>query len=96
MLKLDKHIKGSDFEKYYDYDKSMSNDDKLKYLRNVAKKKQLSIIMRKGNFKEFTIFIYDKAVKPTYLVGYDGTFSTDYEYNFDYCFNAALDYIIKY
>lgn len=45
---------------------------------------------------DFCIFIYDKKVKPSYMVGFDGDFDTSYELTFDYCADEAFKWIREY
>lgn len=68
----------------------------LKEIRELAKSKGLSVVMRKGSRpNSFTIFIYDKRVKNSYLVGFDGN-HTFLKLNLEYCCNQAKKYILNY
>ena len=43
---------------------------------------------------DFCIFIYDKSVKSSYMVGFDGNFEGSL--SIDYCINQAVEWIKKY
>ncbi len=45
---------------------------------------------------DFCIFIYDKAVKSSYMVGFDGDFAAEYHLSPDYCIEQAVKWIKKY
>ena len=44
---------------------------------------------------DFCIFIYDKKVKPSYMVGFDGDFE-DSKLTIDYCIGQSFEWIRKY
>lgn len=71
----------------------------INYLKDLCKDKGLTIRFRdKANDAgDFTIFIYDKSVKPGYLVGYDGYWDPKYsDLTFKKCAQLALKYINNY
>ena len=45
---------------------------------------------------DFCIFIYDKKVKSSYMVGFDGDFDSSYGLTFDYCVEEAFKWIREY
>ena len=68
----------------------------LKEIRDLAKSKGMSVVMRKGSYpNDFTIFIYDKRVKKSYLIGFDGNRDSK-EFNLENCCNDAKNYILNY
>lgn len=70
----------------------------IEQLKNIAIEKGLTIKFRnkKNDQGDFCIFIYDKSKKSNYLVGFDGYYNKKSQFNFEVCFNMALDYIDKY
>jgi hypothetical protein len=44
---------------------------------------------------DFCIFIYDKKVKSSYMVGFDGNFG-DGKLTIDYCIGQAVEWINEY
>ncbi len=71
----------------------------INHLKDLCKDKGLTIKFRdkESNAGDFTIFIYDKSVKPGYLVGYDGYWDPKYSnYTFKKCAQLALEYINNY
>ena len=48
-----------------------------------------------GNTGDFTIFIYDKSVKKSYMVGYDGYFR-DIQFTFDHCCRLSEKWMKNY
>jgi len=44
---------------------------------------------------DFTIFIYDKRVKSSYMVGFDGCFEGS-KLTFDYCLAQSFNWIKEY
>lgn len=44
---------------------------------------------------DFCIFIYDKKVKSSYMVGFDGDFDSD-KLTIDYCIEQSFEWIKKY
>ena len=44
---------------------------------------------------DFTIFIYDKRVKDSYMVGFDGSFDSE-KLSFDYCVAQSFVWIREY
>lgn len=50
---------------------------------------------KETNYGDFTIFIYDKSKKSSYLIGYDGYWDK-YQPTFETCAKEAIDFIKKY
>ena len=68
----------------------------LKEIRELAKTKGMSVVMRNGRYpNDFTIFIYDKRVKKSYLIGFDGN-RTSQRLGLEQCCNQAKNYILNY
>ena len=68
----------------------------LQEIKDLAKSKGMSVVMRKGGYpNSFTIFIYDKRVKNSYLIGFDGN-RTSQRLGLEYCCNQAKEYILNY
>lgn len=68
----------------------------LKEIKDLAKSKGMSVVMRKGGYpNSFTIFVYDKRVQKSYLIGFDGN-RTSPRLGLEYCCNQAKDYILNY
>lgn len=70
--------------------------EKIKELKELAKKKNLTIKFRdkKTNEGDFCIFIYHPD-KRRYLVGFDGDWEST-NFNFDYCYDEAVNWIEKF
>ena len=71
----------------------------INYLKDLCKDKGLTIRFRdkKNDAGDFTIFIYDKSVQSSYLVGYDGYWNPKYsDLTFKKCAQLALKYINNY
>ena len=68
----------------------------IEKLRNVAKSNGLGIRFRghKTNMGDFCIFIYDKSVRKSYMVGYDGNWDSK-TLPFDVCLRSAYHWIEK-
>ena len=65
-------------------------------LRDVAKANGLGIRFRdhKTNMGDFCIFIYDKSVRKSYMVGFDGSW-TNKSLSFESCLRMAYKWIEK-
>lgn len=69
---------------------------KLDALFDFAEENGLKVKVRIcPNVCNFTIFIYDKKVKSTYMVGFDGNFDSD-KLTLDYCIGQSFEWIKKY
>lgn len=72
---------------------------KLRYLEAFAKMNGLAVkvkVKEGGPTGDFTVFIYDKNVKKSYMVGFDGTFDGYGKLTFDYCVNQGVMWLNKY
>lgn len=74
--------------------------DGLEELTELANQDNLIIKFREYKSRnhsgdDFTIFIYDKNVRKSYLVGFDGSWNESH-YNFHYCYEQAKGWIEKY
>ncbi len=67
---------------------------KIKELKAVAKANGLDVRFRdhKTNQGDFCIFIYDKSIRKSYIVGYDGDWGSKY-ISFDKCLASAYNWI---
>lgn len=45
---------------------------------------------------DFCIFIYDKKVKSSYMVGFDGDYESTMGFSIDYCIDEAVKWINEY
>ena len=45
---------------------------------------------------DFCIFIYDKSVKESYIVGFDGEFDESSKLTIDYCIDESVKWIDNY
>ena len=45
---------------------------------------------------DFCIFIYDKKVKSSYMVGFDGDYESIMGFSIDYCIDEAVKWINEY
>jgi hypothetical protein len=74
-------------------------DIKINKLKAVAKVNGLEVRFsnHKTNMGDFCIFIYDKSVRKSYMVGYDGDWNSDSTKigNFDNCLKCAYRWIEK-
>lgn len=70
----------------------------LEKLEELAAKKGLEVWVRAIGKKpnDFTIFIYDKSVKDTYMVGFDGHFRSEFICTFPYCLRQAKKWVKDY
>ena len=78
----------------------MMNENKfrdIEELKGMAKIKGLSIVFRNNNTNlgDFCIFIYDKKVKSSYMIGFDGNWNGKI-FNFSYCCKQAKEWIGNY
>lgn len=73
---------------------SQTETGKLADVRDLAKRSGLGIVVRTHDFY-FTIFVYDKRVKKSYMVGFDGGF-LDEKLNFSHCLKQTEDWIRGY
>ena len=67
----------------------------IKRLKDLCKDKGLTIrfIDKTNDAGDFTIFIYDKSVKSSYLIGYDGYWNPKHcDLTFKKCAQRALKY----
>ena len=69
-------------------------EDKIKKLKQAAMKQGLLVRFRnvRTNMGDFCIFIYDKAVRASYMVGFDGDWFSDY-LSFEDCLNSAYKWL---
>lgn len=68
-------------------------------LKSKAEEKGLIVRLRTYEMPtgEFCIFIYDKAVKQSYMVGYDGYIAPKFSgYDFAYCLKESLKWVADY
>lgn len=79
------------------YDQS-NYQEALEILKEEANSKNYTIRFRNhpnGNTGDFTIFIYKNGEKK-YKVGFDGSWNSKYEeYNFQHCYQEALQWLEK-
>ena len=68
---------------------------KLASVKDLAKRLGLSIVVRRTHDVYFTIFVYDKRVKKSYMVGFDGCFLDD-KFNFSHCLKQTEEWISGY
>lgn len=45
---------------------------------------------------DFCIFIYDKSVRDSYIVGFDGCFDSQFKLTIDYCIDQSMRWIKDY
>jgi hypothetical protein len=69
---------------------------KINELKAKAKSNGLEVRFRdhKTNMGDFCIFIYDKSIRKSYMVGYDGNWKSDTT-DFDFCLRQAYRWIEK-
>ena len=69
---------------------------KINELKAKAKANGLEVRFRdhKTNQGDFCIFIYDKSIRKSYMVGYDGNWKSDTP-NFESCLRQAYRWIEK-
>lgn len=70
------------------------SEEKLINLCKLAKESNLQVKVR-AKKNEFTIFIYDKGIKSSYMVGFDGCFNGD-TFTFDHCIKQSEGWIKEY
>lgn len=67
---------------------------KLENISKLADNRNLNIKVRAKD-NSFTIFVYDKSIKSSYMVGFDGNFNSN-ELNFEYCLEQTRQWIEEY
>lgn len=74
----------------------MDIKSEIEKLKKVAKENGLDVRFRghKTNQGDFCIFIYDKSVRKSYIVGYDGSWKSDTT-DFGFCLSCAYNWIEK-
>ena len=85
---------------YQEFVKKIGEDvaKKLYALYDLAEKNGLKVKVRtyKNNCGDFCIFIYDKKVKNSYMVGFDGYYNPDYKLTPEYCIGQSVWWIERY
>ena len=85
---------------YKDFEKKIGkeNANKLNKLRVFAANGHLKVVVRKYPCAcgDFCIFIYDKRVKPSYMVGFDGDFDTSTGCTIGKCIDQSFSWIKDY
>ncbi len=84
---------------YKEFLKKIGEDSakELTELCNFASKNGLKVKVRTfaNNCGDFCIFIYDKAVKPSYMVGFDGYYNSE-DLSINVCISYAFAWTIVY
>lgn len=74
----------------------MDVKEEISKLKEVAKSNGLEVRFHdhKTNMGDFCIFIYDKSVRKSYMVGFDGDWKSDTT-DFGFCLRQAYNWIEK-
>ena len=75
-----------------------NNANGLEELKRKAAEKGLTVRVRTYETMagDFCIFIYDKSVKDSYMVGFDGCFVSQFSITFEDCLKASEKWVKNY
>lgn len=82
----------------FEYRIGYDSSKKLYSLEELAESNGLIVKVRtfSTDCSDFCIFIYDKNVKSSYMVGFDGCFNSRYGMTIDYCIFQSVKWIEDY